>query len=285
TLAVRIFGGYADRGIRHFEPLRPKMKKANMRMLLRVWVSIILMSTVLAFFAGLAAAIALQLVFAFEASTFIYLVLLAPVLLPCIVFMAFYYYPIQKAGRIGKSIDNNLPFALAHMNAIVSSGIPPEFMFELLANFKEYGELSNQAALIVRNIKTFGMSSVAAIEDASQRAPSESFKHVLDGIHTTISEGGDLVEFLRQMSDKALFDYRLKREKYLQTLSTYADIYTALLIAAPLILLAVLGIIGIIGGDIGGIGVRDMLLLMTFVFIPVVNIAFIAFLESTYPGG
>ncbi|MBI4176484.1 MAG: type II secretion system F family protein [Candidatus Aenigmarchaeota archaeon] len=284
SAALGLFGGKADRLVSHFEALRPQLKQANMHVLLRAWVSMLLMSVLLSFVASLAAVIALQLAFALELSVFIYLVMLVPVITACMVFAAFYTYPIQKAKGMRKSIDNNLPFALAHMNAIVSSGIPPEFMFELLANFREYGEISRQAGIIVRNIKTFGMSSLNSIKDAASRTPSESFKQLLDGIHTTIAEGGNLEDFLEQMTDKSLFDYRVKRERYMQTLATYADIYTALLIAAPLIMLAILGIIGIIGGDIGGLGVRDLMLVMTFVFIPIVNISFLAFLETTHPG-
>jgi archaellum biogenesis protein FlaJ (TadC family) len=81
-----------------------------------------------------------------------------------------------------------------------------------------------------------------------------------------------------------MFDYRTKREKYLKTLSTYADIYTALLVAAPLFLLSTLATMSIIGGDIMGFTGTQIVTLMTWLLLPVMNIAFLVFIHITYPG-
>ena len=170
------------------------------------------------------------------------------------------------------------------MAAISSSGVPPEFMFELLAGFKEYGEISNEARKIVRNIKTFGMSSVEAIKNVSERTPSKRFREILMGIVTTVESGGDLNSYLREMAERAMFDYKLEREKYLKTLSTYSDIYTALLVAAPLMMLSLLATMSIIGGSIMGMTVEEVVNIMTFVLMPTLNIFYIAFLHMTYPG-
>jgi flagellar protein FlaJ len=170
------------------------------------------------------------------------------------------------------------------MDSIASSGIPTEFMFELLGNLKEYGEVSRQARLVVRNIKTFGMSSVAALNDVAQRTPSPAFKQVLTGISSTVAKGGNLPDFLGEMSDKNLFDYRIKREQFVKTLATFADIYTAVMIAAPLMMLSVLVMMNIIGGDIFGMTIPDVISLMTYIIIPAMNIGFLAFVHMSYPG-
>jgi flagellar protein FlaJ len=207
----------------------------------------------------------------------------APVMTSSVVFVILYLYPIQKSSSMRNSIDNSLPFALAHMSAIASSGIPPEFMFELLTGFGEYGEVSRQAGLIVRNIKTFGMSSVNAIADVANRTPSPAFRQVLMGMHSTIEKGGNLTTYLDEMSERSLFDYRIKRENYAKTLSTYADFYAAVLITAPIMMIVVLGVMSIIGGDIMGFAANDLIFLMTWVMVPLMNIAFIAFLHFSYP--
>jgi archaellum biogenesis protein FlaJ (TadC family) len=170
------------------------------------------------------------------------------------------------------------------MNAIVSSGIPPEHMFDMLTDFEEYGDISTNARMIVRNVRTFGMSSNNAITSVAKKTPSQSFRQVLMGIATTIEKGGNLEEYIKSMSDKALFEYGIKRDKYLKTLSTYADIYTALLVAAPLMMLAVLGVMGIIGGQVLGLSIGDLILLITFLVLPALNISFLAFIHMTYPG-
>jgi flagellar protein FlaJ len=250
-LSVRLFGKTSQKMIASFYSLKPHLMGANISVLLE---------------------------------SFLYIVLFVPIMTASMVFMGFYIYPVQKSAKIRTSIDNGMPFALSHMSAIASSGIPPEFMFELLMGFKEYGEISKQAGIIVRNIKTFGMSSVSAIADVAQRTPSPAFRQVLLGIQSTIEKGGNLTQYLEEMSNRSLFDYRLKRENYLKTLSTYADVYTAVLVSAPLMMIVVLGVMSVIGGDIMGMAAGDLIFLMTWVMIPLMNIIFIAFLHFTYPG-
>jgi flagellar protein FlaJ len=265
-LSVRIFGGLAKSSATSFSSLKPHIMGANLNMLLETWIAVIYLTTIMAYFVSLGAMLVVSSFVQFDFMTF------------------FYIYPVQKSSSIRNSIDNNLPFALAHMSAIASSGIPPEFMFELLTGFKEYGEISKQAGLVVRNIKTFGMSSVNAIAEVAKRTPSPSFKQILGGIQSSIEKGGNLTQYLEEMSERALFEYRLKREKYAQTLSTYADFYTAVLISAPIMMIVVLGVMSVIGGDIMGMAATDLIFIMTWLIIPLVNIVFIAFLHISYPG-
>jgi flagellar protein FlaJ len=282
--AVGLFGGVADKYMKYFEHLKPKLLEASMQVLLKTWICIIIMTAVLSLIVSVLLITVLFFIFAFDSVLFIIMLVSVPPMTAALVFFIFYIYPIQKAERTKNSIDTNLPFALAHINAIASSGIPPEYMFEMLTESKEYGEIAKQANLIVRNIKMLGMSSVAAMNSVAERTPSPTFKQVLTGISTTMEKGGNIVRYIGEMTDKALFDYRIKREKYLKTLSTYADIYTALLVAAPLMLLSVLGIMSIIGGTILGLTIEQLIILMTWVVMPALNISFLAFIHMTYPG-
>ena len=283
-ISAAAFGGLARSSVSSFSSLKPHLMGAGIKVLLETWIAMIYFATALAYAASLAALLALSLFVPFDFMTFMYMMVFGPVMAASLVFALLYIYPVQKSMSIRNSIDNNLPFALAHMNAIASSGIPPEFMFELLTGFKEYGHVSKQAGLVVRNIKTFGMSSVNAIAEVAKRTPSPAFKQILAGIQSTIEKGGNLTEYLGQMSERSLFEYRLKRENYAKTLSTYADFYTAVLISAPIMMIVVLGVMSVIGGDIMGMAATDLIFLMTWLIIPMVNIVFIAFLHITYPG-
>ncbi len=282
-LSLRVFGNVTDRYIRGFDSLKPHLRGANLSFLLKAWVSMLLMTTLIAYLVSLVLFVFFGFIFELDFVTFIYYVIFAPILVASLTFMVMYIYPMQKAKSVRKSIDENLPFVLIHMNSVVSSGIPPEFMFELLSGFKEYGEVSRQAKLIVRNIKTFGMSSVNAINHVAQRTPSPMLREILSGISSTIEKGGDLPSFLKTMSEKALFEYRIKREQYTRTLSMLSDVYTAVLIAAPLMMLTALVMMNLIGGDFFGLTVPDVIAMMTWVIIPGLNIAFLAFIHTSYP--
>ena len=280
-----LFGDLVNKYIASFKPLEPHIKNANMKVLLKAWVCMLFFSTFIAFFASLFSTYAL-LTYAINVEFYIYIfsIIFFPVFVASIVFIFFYLYPVERERSRQKSIENNLPFAITHMAAISSSGIPMEFMFELLTGFKEYGEITQDSKLIMRNIKTFGMSSVDAIKDAANRTPSLNFRELLLGIVSTIESGGDMIEYLRVMADKSLFDYRIRREKYLKTLSTYADIYTALLVAAPLMMLSMLASMSIIGGSVMGFTIDELIALITWIMLPVMNVAFLTFIHVTYPG-
>ena len=105
----------------------------------------------------------------------------------------------------------------------------------------------------------------------------------MQGILSTIETGGNLKDYLQVQGKQALFDYKLKRERYMQSLSTYADFYTAVMIAAPLFLIALLAIMNMIGGKIGGMDINDLMQLGIYVAIPLMNTAFIAFIHLTQP--
>ncbi len=278
------FGWLVEKYIVNFEPLKQHLRGARINILLKTWVSIIFFTTTVAYFATLAAVIVLGMFVEFFILLYMVIVVFIPILGASFTFLLMYMYPIQKAKSRANSIENNLPFAVTHMSATASSGIPPEFMFNLIAGFEEYGEISKEAQMVVKNIRSFGSSSVAAMKNVASQTPSKDLREILLGISSTIETGGNLSAYLKEMSDKALFGYRIKREKYLKTLSTYADIYTALLVAAPLFMLSTLATMSIIGGDIMGFTTSEIVTIMTWALLPFMNITFLAFIHITYPG-
>jgi flagellar protein FlaJ len=195
----------------------------------------------------------------------------------------FHSYPYQVMSSKKTSIENNLPFALNHMAAVAASGVPPAVIFRLLAGIKEYGQVAEEAAQIVRNMETFGMDMITSIKQVADRTPSAKFREFLYSIISTIETGGDLKKFLKAATQESLFEYRLRRERYLQTLSTYADFYTAVLIAAPLFFISILSVMAMIGGNIMGMSILDAMQLGIYFFIPLLNIVFIAFIHFTQP--
>ncbi|RLJ07569.1 MAG: hypothetical protein DRP12_01970 [Candidatus Aenigmatarchaeota archaeon] len=283
-LAITLFDPISRRFEPSFQPLKPHLRGSGLDINLRTWISISLLTVLLVYTFTFLSIEVLNIFLLLEPFTYFYFLAFIPILTSAFSFVLLYIYPIEKAKSIQKSLDTNLPFALAHMSAIASSGIPPEFMFEMLSEFKEYGEISRYAKMIVNNMHVLGMSSVNAIKHAARRSPSKLFKYMLLGIASTMEKGGNLVEYLKVMSEKALFEYRIRREAYLKTLSTYADLYTGLLVAAPLMILATLAVMAIVGGEILGMTIGDLMNFITWVLLPFMNLAFLLFVHITYPG-
>lgn len=276
-LGNSIFGEIYDRYREKFAGFESTLRKAGVKILPRTYISTTFFLTW----------------FAFLCSVVLFLILyprfrnplLIPLVysLPLIMFSIFYFYPFYKASERKKNINTHLPFALTHMGATASSGLSPYHLFRILADSEEYGELRKESLRIVGMSDDLGLDVVTSIKNVSATTPSENFSKFLLGMSSTIETGGDIRKFLEVEAQKALFEYELRRRKYHELLSTYADIYAAVAVAAPLFLVAALTLMNVLGGRIFGFSIEALLWLGTYVLLPFINIVFILFIEMTQP--
>jgi flagellar protein FlaJ len=281
SLALAIFGKVVDKNIEFFEPVKHVLPKADIKIPLRTYLSVMLLVTVLTYLAVLAFTVFLvfyvlkvQLLLAIAYSLFI------PFLAAAGVFLWYTFYPFQKSMIRKRNIEANLPFVITHMSSIADAGIPPSAIFHLISAFKEYGEVTKELSKIARNMEQFGMDPVRAIREVADRTPSEELRELLLGIVTTTESGGDIKLFLRTMGEQALFEWRIRRERFLQQMSTYAEFYVGIIIAAPLFLIALFAIMGLIQPNIAGYSITDITKLSIYLLIPAINLGFLFFLRS-----
>jgi len=204
-----------------------------------------------------------------------------PVIVGASIFIVGIFYPYQKVVSRSQSINMNLPFAISHMGAIAASGVPPTAIFKLLAEFKEYDVLAEEMEKITRNIEVFGLDPMTAIREVAKRTPSGKFKQLLLGIASTIEGGGNLKTYLKNAGEQSLFTWRTRRQTYLQQLSTYAEFYTGLLIAAPLFLIALFSVMYMIQPELAGFDILYLMRISIYIAIPSLNLAFLVFLQMT----
>jgi flagellar protein FlaJ len=156
-------------------------------------------------------------------------------------------------------------------------------MFKLISTSREYGEISVEIEKVINYIDFFGYDILTALKAVALITPSDQFKEFIDGFVSTIETGGDLKQYLHQKSGEALLNYRLERQKYVESLGTYSDIYTGVLIAAPLFFVTSLSLVSVLGGTIGGMSVNTIITVGTYIVIPALNLLFIIFLEMSQP--
>lgn len=281
---IRKFGGI---GIKYFPkyltPLKDELKQSNTGVLYEIYVGKMMLNAILSFITVFIFVIVSFMIFRVPFTFAIVSAFIASVTLSLIIFTLYHSYPLQLVTSKRNSIEANMPFAINHISAIAASGLPPFVMFKLISNIVEYGQVAKESRRIVRNVETFGMDINTAIRNVAETTPSAKFKQFLFGIISTIETGGDIRKYLDNASKEALFDYRLIREKYIQTLSTYADFYTAVLIAAPLFFISTLSVMSMIGGQIFGLSIPSAIKIGVYVFIPLLNVVFIAFIHYTQP--
>ncbi len=259
------------------------LRAANVKVLSNTYVNIMILSTM---FVSACSFFMLTLFF-FVVGYPIYQILLRSVIFSMLAGFAsatiFYAYPFMRIKDRKRKIMTNMPFAINHMAAVATSGVPPVSMFELIAASREYSEIGTELKKIVDFINIFGYDLLTALRTVGATTPSPPFKEFLEGMVSTIETGGDLDRYLRQEADQATLTYNLERQRYNETVSTYSDIYTGLLIAAPLFFVSAMAMVNLLGGTLGGIGVDVVMAVGAYAIIPLLNIGFILFLQFTQP--
>lgn len=198
-------------------------------------------------------------------------------------------YPTLDLYRKIETIENNMPLAILTMSTAIESGAPPQYMFKSISNNPDYPRIGKETAKIETFINKLGMSITEAISETAKSTPSPTLRKFLTELTTSIKSGGDLKIFMEKRAEKAYFEYTLKIEQANKRAETFGDLYTMVLIAAPLFLFSSIMLLGMFGGSeeqtILGLSTELFLTLSIFIVIPAINIAFLIIMTLITPGG
>ncbi len=262
-----------------FRNLYNTLRASDMKILTQTYISMIFFSTLMIFFLALLGSLFL---FYFLHVPLFFCIFLA-IFVAIVTFALLYLYPALVVNKRKRMIKNDLPFAIIHMAAVAGSGAQPIAIFKLLLSSSEYPGLESEIKKIVNYVNLFGYDLSTALKTVASTTPSQKFKDLLNGIVATIESGGSLKSYLSDVAKDTMATYRLDRKRYVESLATYSDIYTGILIAAPLLFIVTLAIINIIGGNIGGTDVGSIAIFGTYLVIPLMNMFFIVFLNIVQP--
>lgn len=279
-LSVLLFGRIADKYAEYFSLVKEALPKADIKIPFRSFMSLVFFLSFVVYLISLVGTVLIIQLMTPPMLLTVASIVFVPFLTAAMCFVYAVFYPFQRAMVRKRNIEANLPFIVSHMNSIAEAGVPPYAMFKLISVFKEYGETTKEMSKIARNIETFGMDPVRAIREVANRTPSEELREVLLGIVTTTESGGDVKAYLRAMGERALFEWRIRRERFLQQMSTYAEFYVGIIIAAPLFLVALFAVMSMIQPTIAGFGILDLTKLSIYLVIPAINVGFLLFLRT-----
>ena len=282
SFAVKLVGWVSDKYPDIIKPVESTLPKSGIGIPPKNYVSAVVLTTLISY---IISSIVFPLLVLTVLKLNIFLTILSIVFIPFLVaimiFVVGMFYPYQLVLSRKKSIETNLPFAISHMGSIASSGIPPQAVFKLLSEFKEYDVLAEEMQKITRNIEVFGLDPMTALREVAKRTPSDRFKQLLQGLTTTMEGGGDMKTYLKNAGEQSLFTWRMKRQKYLEQLSTYAEFYTGILIASPLFLISLFSIMNMIQPQLGGFEISQLMKISVYLIIPALNLGFLLFLHMT----
>jgi len=282
VLASALFGWVFDHYEEHLKGWREVFLRADIKIPFRSYVAVTFLTAILVWiiaFLTIVVLAALGIVVVSALMLIVYVIFI-PLLAALGTFTLCAYYPFHRSSSRRKDIEANLPFALTHMGSIAEAGVPPHITFRLISQFREYGELAVEMGKIAHNIEAFGMDPLTATREVAARTPSDDLKTVLHGFITTSEAGGDVKHYLRVAGERALFEWRMKREKFLKQLTAYAEFYTGIMIAAPLFIIALFAIMGMIQPTIAGIDIMVLTKISVYGLVPAINVGFLLFLKG-----
>lgn len=267
-----------------FKNLYTSLRLANMNILSNTYANIMIFFSLLALLISFPLFGVYFLISGNEWSMLIVKTISLSVSVGGIVLFGFYSYPGLKVKSREQNIENNLPFAINHISAVATSGVEPLKMFRLISDSEEYGEISKEFAKIVEYSDLLGYDLLTAMKSVSSITPNSDLKEFFEGFVSTIESGGDIINYLKQESNETMIMYELRREKYNQLVSTASDVYTGIMLAAPLFFIVTLTMVSILGGKVMGFEADTLIAIGTYAVIPFLNILFIMFFSLKQPG-
>ncbi len=290
-IANKYFGGLADFIIKNFPDLYAKfyevLRRSGIKTLSKTYFALMLFLTIIVFIFSLVIDLILH-IFVFKSfnplSFFIFLILITLFSIPLTIAI-FLIYPYIKEKERRENIDAALPFALVQMSAIASANVSPYVMIKVIANTEEFKDLSDELKKVIEYIDYMGYDLTTALRMVAEETPSYKLKDFLKGLASIIKSGGNVAEYIKEKALDALIHYRTERKKFIQALQTYSDLYTGIVVAAPLFFIATLAVLQTMGGKVFNIDISKAIFFGTYVFIPLINILFLLFIHITQPKG
>ena len=163
SLAYQLIGEKTERVLPLFRDLDSNLQSAGLKVTFKAYVSLTVFATILTSFVALAI-IPCLLIFVFNVQ-----------LLPAILFgvggslltsafslIGFYVYPIYRADKVRRELEDELPFVTGYMAILTSAGVSPEKIFYSLSNLSVPITVSIEAKNVVRDVNLFGLDIISA---------------------------------------------------------------------------------------------------------------------------
>ena len=280
----KLFGPIADGMFSHNGDFAKTLKKANLKITVGEFFSSAFLMVII--FTPLMV-IAISMIMQIMQKNPVVPIIMTLIFFPVITLAFFYVYPSYIADNRKRDIDARLPYAVPYMSAMAGAGVPPDLIFASLARSPLYGEISEEAKNITRDVNFFGYDVVTAISSYSANSPSRKWGELLQGMVTTVRSGGDLRLFLHNEADTIMVDFKRVMKEFTETLGLFAEAYITVPVFGMIFIIIILTVLGMIqsGGvnKIGPFTMFQIIYLCIYIGIPGISCIFLLMIDSIIP--
>jgi len=280
--SLRVFGKFAERHSLWFVEIKNELARTDVGLSVEEFVSLAMMCAIFSPIATVPAIAFICVLLQAGVALTLMICLISAIVTVALTLIGFYVYPGLIAEGLKKNIDNNLPFATIYLSTLAGTGMPVEKMFRVLADFKEYGEISKQVASIVTDTEVLGVDIATALAKATKRTPSQELKDLFWGIRSTILSGGDLKTFLIEKSAGYMENYRRQLDVYVDQLGIFTELYITAIVVGSILFIVMSTIMGLLGSAQASIELLQGA--VVYFVLPVISIVFMVMISLMSPG-
>lgn len=165
-------------------------------------------------------------------------------------------------------LDRELPFTLSELSVLASTGTSPIRLVRRMAQREHDPAMTGQFRRIVYKTDIQGKDLITALAETAKESPSLAVREAFWDLANMIHQGGNLDEYLRGKAEGVLQLKRLVQKEFIERLSTFLDMYVALVLVGVLLIAVGAFLLNAFGQTAGGLDADALLLLLTFGLVP-----------------
>jgi len=278
-LAYRIFKGQAEKLSARLKAFRDFYSKSLIPLYFSAYLSLIFFSSILVFTLLLILGVAIHyLILHYPLTTSILLGSIISLIATGLTVWVLIANPVYRVSSLNKRLESILPHVTGYMAGLASAGLSMERILIRTVELQPEPTLTHIVRLIVRDIYVFGHDIVTALRNAIAKSPSKTLASVFSGAVSTIVVSGDLRSYFLYTCEKLIARKRDQLKRIINSLAYLAEMYIALVVIGPIIFIVVLIIISMLGGF--PIDPAMILLILTFIGIPIIGAAFLLITDA-----
>jgi flagellar protein FlaJ len=283
VFSYRLLNKHLDFLYPRLPKLRENIKQAMMPVPFEVFVTSMVLSSIIAAIIGLAGTITGAIILNLEPIATIVLSFVSSLALAGMTFGALQLTPVINAKSRAQKLGDEIPHYIGYMATLCASGLSLEGIFKSISKENSNEEIVKDAKFVTRNIEILGMDVVTAVNDLIRRTPKGPYSELLDGAIITFKAGGNLREYFLATAKVHLEEKKLNVKRSTESLGIMAEMYTILLIVFPLMAIIMLSIMAIMNPDLGGFDLVTLMNMLTYVLVPLFGVVLLVMMNSMVP--
>jgi flagellar protein FlaJ len=197
------------------------------------------------------------------------------------VFLLFILYPRVKGWERKGKIDGHLPYAIYWMSFMATTGVIPYMIFRKLAETDEFfGEVSQDAKLVVRDVELLGFDFISALRNLTSATPSTHMRTFIQGALTNALSGGEMGTYFISKARETMEENRKKFAEFLELLGLISEVYVIGLVAAPILIIVMFAAMMMLGR-----ASPMILMIIIYGYIPLGSMLFVFLTDVLTPEG